>query len=305
MSKLSNMPFAGVAVIVIIAALFILSVILLFSVYLRYKRLTAQIRGGAEQKNSFMKFIVNDFADGYRRYGAEVNTPAIITNAVKTKLSSALLVERFLNNAVSLFVTLGLFGTFLGLSLSVSSLTELISYSNTSEWLSVLDSVGDGLMSALSGMGVAFYTSLAGVACAIILTVLRTIFNLQSERETLETRLELWLDHSIAPMLPTDNVKSDAELVHQMINGLNAAAAAMDKTLKDSTAAMQKTSDNANLQLNAFNKTVGSFNEGVRDFSEFNYNLRGTVERMDVAARDLVSVMREASRNLERRTDDR
>ena len=51
-----------------------------------------------------------------------------------------------MNNAVSLFVTLGLFGTFLGLSLAVASLTELIGYSNTSEWLSVLDSVGGGLL---------------------------------------------------------------------------------------------------------------------------------------------------------------
>ena len=303
MNKLSNMPFVGVAVIVIIAALFVLSLILLFSVYLRYKRLTSQIKGGTEQRNSFMKYTVNEFADAYKRYGTEVNTPAIISSAVKTKLSGALLAERFLNNAVSLFVTLGLFGTFLGLSLSVSSLTELISYSNTSEWLSVLDSVGDGLMSSLSGMGVAFYTSLAGVACSIILTVLRTVFNPQNERETLETRMELWLDHSIAPMLPTDTAKSDAEVVHQMIAGLNAAAAAMDKTLKDSTAAMQRTVDAGNTQLGAFNKTVGSFNEGVRDFSEFNYNLRGTVERMDVAVRDLVSAMREAGRNIERGTD--
>ena len=48
------------------------------------------------------------------------------------------------------------------------------------------------------------------------------------------------------------------------------------------------------------NKTVESFNTGVRDFSEFNYNLRGTVERMDVAVRDLVAGLREVSRSLER-----
>ena len=48
------------------------------------------------------------------------------------------------------------------------------------------------------------------------------------------------------------------------------------------------------------NKTVESFNEGVRDFSEFNYNLRGTVERLDVTVRDLVGGLREVSRELER-----
>ena len=48
------------------------------------------------------------------------------------------------------------------------------------------------------------------------------------------------------------------------------------------------------------NKTVENFNSGVRDFSEFNYNLRGTVERMDVTVRDLVSGLREVTRILER-----
>ena len=80
-----------------------------------------------------------------------MNTPAIITDVVSSRLSGLLLAERFLNNAVSLFVTLGLFGTFLGLSMSVTSLTELIGVSNSSEWLSVMDTVGGGLLSALFG----------------------------------------------------------------------------------------------------------------------------------------------------------
>ena len=45
---------------------------------------------------------------------------------------------------------------------------------------------------------------------------------------------------------------------------------------------------------------VEGFNSGVRDFSEFNYNLRGTVERMDVAMRDVVSAMRETAKSIER-----
>ena len=40
-----------------------------------------------------------------------------------------------------------------------------------------------------SGMGVAFYTSLVGVGCSIVLTLLRSIFSPQSEREKLETEL--------------------------------------------------------------------------------------------------------------------
>lgn len=300
MNKLSNMPLAGTVVIVAIVSLFVLAVIVLFSTYLRYRRLAGMVGGQLNRDNDFLRFTVNDFADAYKKYGSGANTPAIIENAINTKLSGMLLCERFLSNAVSLFVTLGLFGTFLGLSLSVSSLTELISYSNTSEWLSVLDSVGGGLMSALSGMGVAFYTSLVGVACSIILTILRSLFSPQAQREKLETRLELWLDHTVAPTLPSDTAADESELVTRMINAMKDSASSVDKTLKETTNDLKRSIVASKELLGDFNKTVDSFNSGVRDFSEFNYSLRGTVERMDVSIRDVVASLREVTRAIER-----
>ena len=300
MNVLASMPASGIIVIAAIAILFVLAVLLLFYTWGRYKGLAGMVKGGLDRDNGFLRFTVNDFADAYKKYGQDVNTPAIISNAVSTKLSGLLLCERFLANAVSLFVTLGLFGTFLGLSHSVSSLTELISYSNTSEWLSVLDSVGGGLMSALSGMGVAFYTSLVGVACSIILTLLRSIFSPQAERETLEARLELWLDHTVAPTLPTERAKDESEMVQQMVHAMDSASKTMERALQNATGNLKTAIDSSRAPIVAFNKTVDSFNGGVRDFSEFNYNLRGTVERLDVTVRDLVSGLREVSRILEK-----
>ena len=300
MNVLASMPASGIIVIAAIAILFVLAVLLLFYTWGRYKGLAGMVKGGLDRDNGFLRFTVNDFADAYKKYGQDVNTPAIISNAVSTKLSGLLLCERFLANAVSLFVTLGLFGTFLGLSHSVSSLTELISYSNTSEWLSVLDSVGGGLMSALSGMGVAFYTSLVGVACSIVLTLLRSIFSPQAERETLEARLELWLDHTVAPTLPTERAKDESEMVQQMVHAMDSASKTMERALQNATGDLKTAIDSSRAPITAFNKTVDSFNGGVRDFSEFNYNLRGTGERPDVTVRDLVSGLREVSRILEK-----
>ena len=300
MNVLASMPASGIIVIAAIAILFVLAVLLLFYTWGRYKGLAGMVKGSLDRDNGFLRFTVNDFADAYKKYGQNVNTPAIISNAVSTKLSGLLLCERFLANAVSLFVTLGLFGTFLGLSHSVSSLTELISYSNTSEWLSVLDSVGGGLMSALSGMGVAFYTSLVGVACSIVLTLLRSIFSPQAERETLEARLELWLDHTVAPTLPTERAKDESEMVQQMVHAMDSASKTMERALQNATGDLKTAIDSSRAPITAFNKTVDSFNGGVRDFSEFNYNLRGTVERLDVTVRDLVSGLREVSRILEK-----
>ena len=300
MNVLASMPASGIIVIAAIAILFVLAVLLLFYTWGRYKGLAGMVKGGLDRDNGFLRFTVNDFANAYKKYGQDVNTPAIISNAVSTKLSGLLLCERFLANAVSLFVTLGLFGTFLGLSHSVSSLTELISYSNTSEWLSVLDSVGGGLMSALSGMGVAFYTSLVGVACSVVLTLLRSIFSPQAERETLEARLELWLDHTVAPTLPTERAKDESEMVQQMVHAMDSASKTMESALQKATGDLKTAIDSSRAPITAFNKTVDSFNGGVRDFSEFNYNLRGTVERLDVTVRDLVSGLREVSRILEK-----
>lgn len=300
MNVLASMPASGIIVIAAIAILFVLAVLLLFYTWGRYKGLAGMVKGGLDRDNGFLRFTVNDFADAYKKYGQDVNTPAIISNAVSTKLSGLLLCERFLANAVSLFVTLGLFGTFLGLSHSVSSLTELISYSNTSEWLSVLDSVGGGLMSALSGMGVAFYTSLVGVACSIVLTLLRSIFSPQAEREMFEARLELWLDHTVAPTLPTERAKDESEMVQQMVHAMDSASQTMERALQNATGDLKTAIDSSRAPIVAFNKTVDSFNGGVRDFSEFNYNLRGTVERLDVTVRDLVSGLREVSRILEK-----
>lgn len=300
MNVLASMPASGIIVIAAIAILFVLAVLLLFYTWGRYKGLAGMVKGGLDRNNGFLRFTVNDFADAYKKYGQNVNTPAIISNAVSTKLSGLLLCERFLANAVSLFVTLGLFGTFLGLSHSVSSLTELISYSNTSEWLSVLDSVGGGLMSALSGMGVAFYTSLVGVACSVVLTLLRSIFSPQAEREMLEARLELWLDHTVAPTLPTERAKDESEMVQQMVHAMDSASKTMESALQNATGDLKTAIDSSRAPITAFNKTVDSFNGGVRDFSEFNYNLRGTVERLDITVRDLVSGLREVSRILEK-----
>ena len=298
LSKLSTMPPVGLVVIVVILSLFILSLIVLFITYARYSRL-ARLVGNLNRESDFLRYTVNSFADAYKRHGRDVNTPAIIADAVRTRMGGSLLCERYLNNAVSLFVTLGLFGTFLGLSLSVSSLTELLG-TNTKDWLNVLDDVGGGLMSALSGMGVAFYTSLVGVACSILLTVLRAIFSVQGAREKLETRLELWLDHDVGPTLPTEAPKDNADLVHQMVLALDRSADSMDQTLMNATNDLKAAISASRAPITAMNKTVESFNNGVRDFSEFNYNLRGTVERMDVTVRDLVSGLREVSRILER-----
>lgn len=291
MKLLANMHPVSVLVILLILLLFAVSVGMVFLVCRAYRRQVKLAQTGDTNRSRMLHDALEEFTIAYKTFGPETNTPAIINSAVHSNLSLYLLCERFLNNAVSLFVTLGLLGTFLGLSLSVSSLSALLG--STADWQNALNNMGSGLLSALSGMGVAFYTSLVGVACSILLTILRTIFNPESIRLELENEMELWLDHRTAPRLSTDRAGDDSELVQQMIGGMNIAAESMDNSLKESTDALLKT-------LDGFNTTVDSFNKGVRDFSEFDYNLRGTVERMDIAVREFASAIRRVTHGSER-----
>lgn len=291
MQILLNMHPVSVLIILMILTLFAISLVMLFSVCATYRRQFKLAVIGDTYRSPLLHDALEDYTVSYKAFGPDTNTPAIINSAIHANLSFPLFCERFLNNAVSLFVTMGLLGTFLGLSLSVSSLASLLS--STADWQEALNDMGSGLLSALSGMGVAFYTSLFGVGCSIILTILRTIFNPENIRNNLENEIELWLDHRTAPRLATDRVKDDSELINRMTVGLNAAASSMDSTLKASTESLQGAIDE-------FSATVSAFNKGARDFSEFDYNLRGTVEKLDVAVRELASAIRRVTHSPER-----
>lgn len=307
---LRELPTAGLVVILIILFLFVVGVVLLFATYRRYRKLLRKINLHDDSPHgSLAAEVKKEYARVYFEFGENTNTPAIITGLFGNELGGSLLAERFMNSAVSSFVTLGLFGTFLGLSLSVSSLTDLISLSGSEEWLSIMNSVGGGLVSALSGMGVAFYTSLVGVVCAILFTLLRTIFNPQAQREALENRLELWLDHTVAPNLDTEYASSDSARLLKLSSDLRAYTKTVQSTLQTASESMAENLTAASNSLtgmlrdskeplSTFYETVKNFSDSTREFSEITYELRSTVERMDVAARDLGSRLKESSKNL-------
>ena len=81
--------------------------------------------------------------------------------------------------------------------------------------------------------------------------------------------------------------------VRQMIDAIDAASQAMQTGLNEATASLRTS-------LVGFNKTVRGFNDGVHDFSEFNYALQGTVERLDVTIRDFGNAVRGITSRVER-----
>ena len=72
MSNLSSIPPIGLMVIVVILSLFVLAVLLLFITYARYNRLASLVNGGLKRDNSFLRYVVNDYAEAYKRNGKDV-----------------------------------------------------------------------------------------------------------------------------------------------------------------------------------------------------------------------------------------
>ena len=131
------------------------------------------------------------------------------------------------------------------------------------------------------------------------MTILRTIFNPQAEREKLETRLELWLDTEVAPDLAVVSATDEVSLVKRMIAALSGTADTMQAAIREATDGLSRTAAQNRTAMEQFDQTVGKFNAGVHDFTEVDYNLRGSVERMDLAVRDLAHALREVNRRMD------
>ena len=89
MKTLANMPASGVIVIAVIAVLFILAVMLLFYVRLRYRFLEGKASGSdpAQRERGFRAALLSEYTAAYRQYGQDVNTPAIISDVVGSRLA--------------------------------------------------------------------------------------------------------------------------------------------------------------------------------------------------------------------------
>ncbi|MBQ6427545.1 MAG: hypothetical protein IJK03_02105, partial [Oscillospiraceae bacterium] len=71
-----------------------------------------------------------------------------------------------------------------------------------------------------------------------------------------------------------------------------------DNSTRNASKALTNAISEQKTCLTHFDDSLDKFNEGVHDFSEVDYNLRGSVERMDLAVRDLANALREINRRM-------
>lgn len=285
-------------IIGIIVAVFVISLIINGIIRRKYKRFKKDLLGiksssDGEFKSDFLNIVLEKYKSAFLTNRGEVNTQAIIEAEIAVQMKHSLMGERFIKNAVSLMVILGLFGTFLGLTMSVNELAKMLLVTEGTEWIEILNSVGGGLLFSLQGMAVAFVTSLFGIGCSILMTLYTIGFSIQDTRESLMLELEEYLDNHIGGqalaegeteynMMVKALQSSLQEFGERIQGGMESTIEALMRNLSEVAAGMGYTTGSLDHAIDKFDNALTNFGENVRDFSEFNFNLRNNIERMDV-----------------------
>jgi hypothetical protein len=307
--KLNLLANIIIAVILVILFTAVISSIIVRKKYKEIGQTLNDIKKGLKvsDKHNVIDIIIRDYRASLEENTKEINTQAIIEKNFNNELKGLYTAERFIKHSVSLMIILGLLGTFYGLTLSIGDLVKLLSNSGNTEVMSSVDSIVGGLISSVKGMSVAFVTSLFGIGSSIILTVFNIFNNIVETRESIMVEIEEYLDNKLAAELNKDKVDDHTLLVNAMEAALEKFGMGLDKQLRNlldfsgqNLAATAKEMENSSLSLlksvSLFDKSLENFRENTRDFSEFNYNLRTNIERMNVTFADFIEDLKNVNR---------
>lgn len=261
---------------------------------------------------SIFNDIVVDYKNAMQGSFRDINTQAIIERNFNSQFQKFNLLERFTKSAVSLMIILGLLGTFYGLTLSIAKLVELLSSTGNTEVLGSMDTIVAGLIDSVKGMSVAFITSLFGIACSVLLTILNIVFNVEDARESVMVQIEEYLDNNVAFVLTQKEKEQDYErqktvwkdsidsIGNKLEKNLNYVAETMGNQFMAAAQSMTTTSTSLSKSIAQFEKSLQTFNENTRDFSEFNHHLRTNIDRMNVGFADLTEDIKKHNSNIKK-----
>lgn len=210
--SLDVVAYGIIGAILIVFAVCIISAVKVKAGYgiLRMKLKNKDYRRDARFQSEFINSVVDEYTVAVSTNGSDINTSAIVDKCIQRDLKGLLSGERFIKSSVSTMIILGLLGTFLGLTQSVSSLSTF--FQNGEDVNSVLQSAGTGIMDAISGMGTAFSTSLVGVFCSIIITLTGLGSVAEESRMAMITDLEDYLDNTLYSIVADEYSTKDTKI---------------------------------------------------------------------------------------------
>jgi biopolymer transport protein ExbB/TolQ len=178
--------------------------------------------------------------DRIGRMGMSTQTMRGILDSIATRLDEARDLSRYMTG---LLIFLGLLGTFWGLIDTVSSVGKVVeSLKPGGDAGAVFESLRDGLAAPLSGMGLAFSSSLFGLAGSLVLGFL----DLQTSQaqNRFYTDLEDWLSTTVRDITSEPGISAAAA---PLSNDMQAAIERLRETVAETGGSKAATAAMANL----------------------------------------------------------
>lgn len=303
----TNLNPVATGIVATIFTILILTIILTFMIRRKYTSLIHDLdspenRVNGVFENKALNKMVDDYHKAVENNVDDINTPVIIEKHMAHGFKGYATAERIASRSVSLMVTLGLLGTFYGLTLSIGEIVTLLA-STKGSLVNDMTPIIDGLMNSLQGMSVAFVTSLCGIGGSIIVTFMNMAFSIQGTKEQVFVHAEEYLDHYSGRKRGVSGAAAVVDL------GLDQFGDKLEENLKDLTSAlnyrlgtvateMANTAESLNGSIAQFDSSLKTFAENTRDFTEFNHDLRSNIQRMNVSFDDFSSQMKHSTKEL-------
>lgn len=200
------------------------------------------------------------------------NTQAIIEQCVQSGLTSLLVGERFIRTSVGLMIILGLVGTFYRLTSSIGRLVRLVT-ADAAGGTDITQAITGGLTQALSGMSVAFTTSLFGIVAAMVMMLLNVFSNVTDRRSALMVKIEAIMDQRLASLAGNPKSTSDQSL-ELAIEAIGQSVTRLDEV------------------MTRFDTALQNFSASTREFHDFNLHLKDNVQRMSLGFGDFSETLK-------------
>src|SRR5699024_3004816 len=249
-------------IFVVLFILFIITLIIHFTLYIKIRNICHYIK-------TTEKLDVEPFLSIKQEYNERQSNEAInLENFVQEKISSWYMFRipivnliKLVQMTVSVFILLGVLGTFIGLTISLGSIQASG------------DQLVNNVASVLSGIDVAFYTSIVGMGFSLIMTVLVRLFNVEylltEIRLHIESHLESQERHGMVEMIDV------AEKIHQSIVHFQTTNEASLQSMvqafggfKDYTSELQQTAEDLALFNDGLAKNLAEFQTLFQQMTE-------------------------------------
>lgn len=297
LSNFALLDRSAYVVIAVIVLLLVSAIAATVTLRARYRALSQELRRTADGdfRAPVLVGIVRETIDALERGAAEVNTQAIVEHNFQKRMPGAIIAERFVKAATGLLIIMGLVGTFYGLTLSIGRLVSLVS-ADAAGGADIAQGLTQGLTQALSGMSVAFTTSLFGIVSAILMTLVGVFFNVTDSRLAVMVEIESFLDNRLLHTQP-----GQARAGMPAMHGAGNAAAILDQVERGLSGSVTQ----LQAAVGQFEAALHNFSSTTRDFREFNLHLKDNVQRLSLSFADLSNTLNAHVAALSRRDRER